>query len=184
MSVGQSVRHVRVPVTGYRQDQREEELYAQAMYGTSPWAGADPTKGLAGQKIKWQYDPDTDQGTVGEYKIPEDRVPGTPVKVYFVYSMDGGPGGTYVIWVLTYVVVEQGGNVTTAATVRSVRDLTQGINIMAVTDPIELAASLFDGKRTPIELQCTFNRWAENIGDTDPNNANLNKIIFEYTAYV
>lgn len=177
-----NVRHVK-PLL--RRETRRQEVYAQDMYGTSPWAGADPTKGLDGQKIKWLYDPDTNQGTVGEWKIPEDRVPGTPIKVYFDYYMDGGPGGALILWVLTYIVVELGGDYTQVATVRTVEDTTLGEDIHALTDPIELSEDLFDGKRKPIELLCTFNRWADDPNnDTDPNNASLNKVIFEYTAYV
>lgn len=178
----QSVRHVK-PLL--RREIRQEEVYAEDMYGTSPWAGADPTKGLAGQSIKWRYDPATRQGVCGDWKVPEDRVPGTPIKVYFVYSMAGGPGGALVEWVLTYVVVERGGNVAAVATVRAVNDVTLGLDLMEVTDPIELEAALFDGKRTPIQLQMTFNRWADDaLNDTDPNYADLFKAIMEYTAYV
>jgi hypothetical protein len=180
-----AVRHVVEPLASEaRQVTWQEEVYAEDMYGTSPWAGADPTKGLVGQKIKWLFDPDTRQGVNGEWKIPEDRVPGTPVKVYFDYFMEGGPGGALVLWAFTYVVVEVGGNVNATASVRSVQDTTLGQYIRTLTDPIVLPASLFDGKRTPIELQCTFNRWADDaVGDTDPNNADLDKVIFEYTAY-
>ena len=174
-------RHV---IPALRQEARQEEIYAENMYGTSPWAGGDPTKGLTGQSIRWQFDPDTNQGVCGDWKIPEDRVPGTPVKVYFVYSMDGGPGGLLVLWVLTHVVVELGGDVTGTAVLGAVADTTHGLDFLSMTDPIELAASLFDGKRTPIELQMTFNRWADDaVGDTDPNNADLYKIVLEYTAY-
>jgi len=166
----QSVRHVK-PLL--RQETRQKEIYAEDMYGTSPWAGADPTKGLTGQSIRWQFDPDTNQGVCGDWKVPEDRVPGTPVKVYFVYSMDGGPGGALIEWVLTYVPVELGGDVTGTAVVRAINDSTHGTDILAVTEPISLPESVFDGKRTDD---------AQN--DTDPNNADLYKTIIEYTAYL
>jgi len=185
MSVSQAIKHAKTPVEGSRQAVRREELYAADFYGTSQWAGADPTKALDGQKIKWEYDPDTNQGTNGEWKIPENRVPGTPVNVYFDYYMDGGPGGDSVLWLLTYVIVELGGDYTQAATLRTVSDTTLGEDIHALTDPITLDADLFDAKAKPIELLCTFNRWADDpLSDTDPNNAELDKIIFEYTAYV
>lgn len=168
-----------------RREVRQQEIYAQDMYGTSPWAGADPTKGLTGQSIRWRFDPATRQGVCGDWKVPEDRVPGTPVKVYFVYSMDGGPGGALILWALTHVVVELGGDVTVTAVVRAVGDTTLGTDILAITEPIELDASLFDGKRTPTQLQMTFNRWADDaVNDTDPNNADLYKVIMQYTAYV
>jgi len=62
----QSVRHVK-PLL--RQETRQKEIYAEDMYGTSPWAGADPTKGLTGQSIRWQFDPDTNQGVCGDWKV-------------------------------------------------------------------------------------------------------------------
>jgi len=177
-----SVRHVK-PLL--RQEVRQEEVYAQDMYGTSPWAGADPTKGLTGQSIRWRFDPATRQGVCGDWKVPEDRVPGTPIKVYFVYSMTGGPGGALVEWVLTHVVVELGGDVTGTPVVRAITDTTLGLDILAKTEPIELDAALFDNKRTPIQLQMTFNRWADDaVNDTDPNYADLYKVVMEYTAYV
>lgn len=168
-----------------RKETRQEEIYATDMYGTSPWAGADPTQGIHGQSIKWRFDPDTRQGVCGDWKVPEDRVPGTPIKAYFVYSMGGGPGGALVEWVLTYVFVELGGDVTGTAVVRAVNDMTHGTDILTITDAIDLAASVFDGKRQPMQLQLTFNRWADDQNnDTDPNNADLYKIIMEYTAYI
>jgi hypothetical protein len=164
---------------------RQEEIYAVDMYGTSPWSGADPTLGQIGQSIKWRYDPDTRQGVCADYKVPEDRVLGTPIKAYFVYSMTGGPGGDLIEWVITYVFVEMGGDVTGTAIVRSVNDTTNGTDILSITEPIEFAASIFDGRRTPMQLQLTFDRWADDAqNDTDPNYSDLYKIIMEYTAYV
>lgn len=181
MPVGKYARHTKNLL---RQETRQEEIYAEDMYGQSPWAGADPTKGLTGQSIRWRFDPSARQGVCGDWKIPEDRVSGTPIKVFLVYSMAGGPGGTLILWTLTYIVVELGGDVTGTAIVRAIEDSTLGLDILAVTDPIELGASLFDGKRTPIQLQMTFNRWADDaVNDTDTNNADLYKVILEYTAY-
>jgi len=185
MPVDRSVRHT-VPLL--RREIRQEEIYAQEMYGTSPWAGAAPSKGLTGQSIRWRFDPATRQGVCGDWKVPEDRVLGTPVKVYFVYSMDGGPGGDGVMWLLTYVVVPRGGDVTGTPVLRTALDVTHGLDILARTDPIELDAALFDGPQmeglTPIQLQMTFNRWADDPNDDDPNNADLYKVLLEYTAYI
>ena len=181
MSLVESTRHVKPLLL---QEIRQEEIYAVDMDGQSPWCAAEPTRGLTGQSIREQYSPDTNQGTCGEWKVPEDRVPGTPIKVYFVYSMAGGPGGALILWVLTHVVVPLGGDVTVTATVRTAEDTTQGLDIMAMTEPIELDASLFDGKQAPVQIQLTFNRWADDPNnDTDTNNADLYKIIMEYTAY-
>lgn len=156
------------------------------MYGQSPWAAADPTLGVTGNSPRWRFDPATNQGVCADWKVPEDRVAGTPVRIYLLYSMAGGPGGALILWVVTYIVVAVGEDVTRNATVRTVEDTTLGLDILAKTEPIELPASEFDGKQTsPIELQLTFNRWAADPNnDTDPNNADLYKAVIEYTAHV
>ena len=180
MSVGRYARHT---LPGYRIATRREEIYAEDMYGTSPWATAPPTKSLTGQSPRWQFHAATDQGVCADYKVPEDRVPGTPIRVYLVYSMPGN-GLLYIVWVLTYVVVPLGAVVTGVATVRSVTDVTTGLNILAMADPILLPASLFDNEQKPTQLQLTFNRFASALEDNDPNVADLFKAIVEYQAYV
>ena len=180
MSVGRYARHT---LPGHRIATRQEEIYAEDMYGQSPWAGADPTKGLTGQSPRWQYSASVNQGVCADYKVPEDRVPGTPIRVYLVYSVPGN-GLLYIVWVLTYVVVPLGAVVTGVATVRSVTDVTEGLDILAMTDPILLPASLFDNEQKPTQLQLTFNRFASALEDDDPNVADLFKAIVEYQAYV
>ena len=72
---------------------KELVITANDMYGTAPGAGADPTKGLTGQSARWRFSATTRQGVCAEVKVPEDRVPGTPIKFYFVFSIPTGPGG-------------------------------------------------------------------------------------------
>lgn len=180
MAVGRYARHT---LPGLRQELREEELYAEDMYGTSPWAGADPTKGLTGDSPRWQFDPDTNQGVCGDWKIPEDRVPGTPISVYFIFSLPGN-GGQEIVWVLTHLVVQIGAAATPDPTVRTTEANTVGLNILQKAPTIYLATSLFDNKQAPVDLQLTFNRFAAAGDDTDTNVADLYKVIFEYMAYV
>jgi len=180
MAVGRYARHT---LPGLRQELREEEVYAIDMSEQSPWCAAEPTKGLTGQSIREQYSPDTNQGTCGDWKIPEDRVPGTPIRVYLVFSLPGN-GGLEIVWVLTYLVVPIGTVVTGTATARETEASTVGLNIMQQAPAIYLAAALFDNKQSPVNLQLTFNRFADAGEDTDPNAADLYKVVFCYTAYV
>ncbi len=181
MPVERGIRHSK-PLL--RQETREVVLMAQDMYGTAPGAGADPTKGLTGQSIRWRFDANTRQGVCADVKVPVDRVPGTPIKFYFVFSIPTGPGGGYIVWRLDYVIVGDGEQVNPTATVRTVRVKTNSVNLITKSPAIEIPTSELDGKAEPIQLQLAFIRYADDAGDTESSSADLYKVIMEYTAYV
>ena len=158
-------------------------ITANDMYGTAPGAGADPTKGLTGQSARWRFSPDTRQGVCADVKVPDDRVPGTPLKFYFVYSIPTGPGGGNILWRLDYVVVGDGELVSSTPTVRTVLAPAGSVNLQSKSDPIEISADEVDGKRSPVQLQLGIIRYADDPGDTETSEADLYKLIMEYTAY-
>ena len=180
MAVGKYARHT---LPGLRQEIREEEIYANDMYGQSPWAQADPTKGLTGDSPRWRFDPDANQGVCGDWKIPEDRVPGTSIRVFFIFSLPGN-GLLSVLWTLTHLLVPIGSAPTPNPNVLTMEEPTVGLNILQKGAGFYLPASIFDNKASPANLQVTFNRFAEAGEDDDGNNADLYKVIFEYMAYV
>jgi len=181
MTIGRYARHTQALL---RQETREVAILAQDMYGTAPGAGADPTKGLTGQSIRLRFDPDTRQGICADIKVPNDRVPGTPIKFYFVYSIPTGPGGGNILWRLDYVIVGNGEQVNPTPNVRTVLAPTKAPNIQSKSDPIIIDASEIDGKAEPIEIQLGIIRYADDAGDTETSAADLYKVIMEYTAYV
>jgi len=162
---------------------KEVVITANDMYGTAPGAGADPTKGLTGQSARWRYSATTRQGVCAEVKLPKDRVPGTPVKFYFVYSIPTGPGGGNILWRLDYVVVGDGEDVTKDPTVRTVLASANSPDLISKSDPIEISADEFDGKSEPIQLQLGIIRYADDAGDTESSDADLYKLVMEYTGY-
>jgi len=162
---------------------KEVVITANDMYGTAPGAGADPTKGLTGQSARWRFSPDTRQGVCAEVKVPNDRVPGTPIKFYFVFSIPTGPGGGNILWRLDYLIVGDGEDITETPTVRTVLVTTNSPNLLTKTDPIEIPASELDGKRSPVQIQRELIRYADDSGDTETSEADLYKVIMEYTGY-
>jgi len=162
---------------------KEVVITANDMYGTAPGAGADPTKGLTGQSARWRYSATTRQGVCAEIKVPDDRVPGTPIKFYFVFSIPTGPGGGNILWRLDYLIVGDGEDITGTPTVRTVLTTTNAPNLMTKTDPIEISASELDGKRSPVQIQLGLIRYADDAGDTETSEADLYKVIMEYTGY-
>jgi len=180
MPVGRYARHT---VPALRQETREVIITANDMYGTAPGAGADPTKGLTGQSARWRFSPDTRQGVCADAKVPNDRVPGTPLKFYFVYGIPTGPGGGNILWRLDYVVVGNGEQVNPTPTVRTVLAPANAPNLQSKSDPIVIDASEIDGKAEPIELQLGIIRYADDAGDTETSEADLYKLIMSYVAY-
>ena len=176
-----SVRHTLAPL---RREVREVVVPAELMYGTAPGAGADPTKGLTGQSIRWRFSATTRQGVCCDVKVPVDRVPSTPLKFRFVYSIPTGPGGGYILWRLDYVAAGKGEQVSPTPTVRTVRALANAPNLISVSDPIVIDASELDSKAQPVELQLGVIRYADDAGDTEASDADLYKLIMEYTAYI
>ena len=174
------IKHTR-PIK--RKVTKEVVITANDMYGTAPGAGADPTKGLTGQSARWRYSATTRQGVCAEIKVPEDRVPGTPIKFYFVFSIPTGPGGGNILWRLDYLIVGDGEDITGTPTVRTVLVTTNAPNLLTKTDPIEISASELDGKRSPIQIQLGLIRYADDAGDTETSEADLYKVIMEYTGY-
>ena len=175
---------VRHTVQRFRQEVRRVAIPAEVMYGTAPGAGADPTKGLTGQSIRWRFDPDTRQGVCADVMVPLERVPGTPLRFYFVYSIPTGPGGGYILWRLDYVVVGDGDEVAPTPTVRTLRVRTPPPGVIDVAGPIEIPASELDGRKPPVQLQLGVIRYADDPGDTETSSADLYKLVMEYTAYV
>ena len=181
MAVGRYARHT---LARLRRETREVVITANDMYGTAPGAGADPTKGLTGQSARWRFSPDTRQGVCADIKVPNNRVLGTPLKFYFVYSIPSGPGGGNILWRLDYVVVGDGELVDASPTVRTVLAPANSVDLQSKSDPIVIEASEIDGKAEPVELQLGIIRYADDAGDTETSEADLYKLIMEYTAYV
>ena len=181
MAAGRDVRHVLAPL---RREAREVFVPAELFYGTAPGAGADPTKGLTGQSPRWRFSATTRQGICAEVRLPRDRVPGTPVRFRFVYSIPTGPGGGHIMWRLDYLVVGNGEDVTSTAAVRTVRAPAPAPGIVVESDPIEIPASELDGKAEPVVLQLGIIRYADDAGDTEASDADLYGLRMEYTAYV
>jgi len=181
MSAGRYARHTSPFL---KQEKREVVITANDMYGIAPGAGADGTKGLTGQSPRWRLSATTREGQCAEVKVPENRVPGTGLKFRFVYSIPTGPGGGYILWRLDYVVVGNGELVNPTPTVRTVRALANAANLQSESDPIEISAAELDGKAEPIQLQLGLIRYADDAGDTETSEADLYKVIMEYTAYV
>ena len=175
------LRHVLPPL---RKEVREVVIPAELMYGRPPGATGDPTKGVTGQSIRWRFAAGARQGVCADVRLPADRVPGTPVKFYFIFSIPTGPGGSYVMWRLDYLVVGRGEDVTASPTVRTVRAPTDAPNIVVRSPAIEVAAGELDGKHQPVELQLGVIRYGDDAGDTETSDADLYKLIMEYTAYV
>ncbi len=183
MPVGRYARHTRpVQVAKTRHVTKEIPIMAEDMYGRPPGAVADPTLGVTGQSIRWRFDPATRQGVCADVKLPVDRAPGTSVKFYFVYSIPTGPGGGDILWRLDYVVAGKGELVTPSPTVRTVLAWANAADLTWTSGPIVVSAAEFDGKAQPIELQLGIIRYADDAGDTEASEADLYKVVMEYTA--
>jgi len=186
MPVGRYARHT---LSKLRQETREVVIYARDMYGTAYGIGADPTAGIYFNCPYWSFDPDTVQGIGADVKLPVDRVPGTPLKFRFVYTIPLGPGGHTIVWRLDWLIRNKGNWLNVVPNTSIIVDTTLARGQLMVTDPIEIPAYQVDiqhlaGEGQPVNLQLGIIRQADDVNDVEPQSAYLFKVLMEYTAYV
>jgi len=183
------LRHVQVPFGTYRQTAKEVVILARDMYGTAYGIAADPTAGSYFNSPYWSFDPDTVQGIGADAKLPLDRVPGTPLKFRFVYTIPTGPGGGNVVWRLDWLIRNKGNWINVVPNTSIVVDKTLSRGELMVTDPIIIKAHEVDiqhlaGEGQPVNLQLGIIRQADDVNDTETSPAYLFKLLMEYRAYV
>lgn len=183
-----ALRHVRVPVSGYRRRTREVVVQANEMYGRPYGIAADPTPGVEFNSPYQSFDPDTVQGICCDVKLPLDRVMETQSRIYLVYYIPTGPGGGDILWRVDHLFRRAGNIINVVPSVRTVRSTTQAPYRITVTPEIlfddwELDWYQQNNEGQPCDLQLGIIRWADDATDTETSAARLLKLIYEYQAY-
>jgi len=183
-----SLRHVQVPIVGYRRTTKQVVVQANEMYGLPYGIAADPTAGVEYNSPYQSFDPDTVQGICCDIKLPLDRVMGTQSKIKLVYYIPTGPGGGDVLWRVDYLFRRAGNILNVVPSTRTVRSTTQAPYRITVTDPIlfddwELDWYQQNTEGQPCDLQLGIIRWVDDATDTETSAARLLKLIFEYIGY-
>lgn len=157
------------------------------MYGRPTNIGADPTQGITANGGYWSFDPDATQGISATVNIPYDRVRGTDVKFYFVYSIPTGPGGGTIMWRLDYLVRGYKNIWNVVATQMHLPTVANFATWLALekTASIIIPAGTVDFQWDlghPVEFHLGFIREAAHQDDTETSVAYLLKVVMEYTA--
>lgn len=181
MPVGRYARHTKKPgTTTIRQELREKVIYAADMT-----IGNDVTAANLGASPVYQFDPDADQWAIADLKVPKDRVPGTPIRLRFVFAITTNPFGD-VAWYISYLVAGEGTDLTGALSLMWEIVAAAGVNLQMTTDGLPIVAADIDpfqiaGKS--VDIQMRIGRDGADALDTATGIANLMKVIAEYTAY-
>lgn len=161
------------------------EIYPPDMYGRAYGLGSDPTAGITFNSPYWSFDPDTDQGIGASIKVPEDRVRGTPVKLYLEFCIPTGPGGGTVMWRLDYLVRGLGWFINVIPAQRHLPTVTKSIFVKTVTAKVEVPGWEVDPQVAvgqPVEFYLGLIRQASHLADTETSAAYLLKVVMEYRS--
>jgi len=166
---------------------RDVPIYAADMYGRPLNIGADPTAGITANGAWQSFDPITTQGICASVNIPYDRVSGTDIKFYFVYTVPTPPGGGVIMWRLDYLVRGEGNLINVAPTQMHLPTLANFSTFLAMdrSASIIIPAWIIDGQWAlghPVEFHLGFIREAAHLADTEASAAYLLKVVMEYQS--
>ena len=166
---------------------RDVPIYAVDMYGR-PWdLGADPTPGVWLNAPFQQFAADTDQGICASVNIPYDRVSGTDIKFYLVYSVVNAPGGGTIMWRIDYLVRGHRNIWSVAPTQRHLPTVAPFSTFLSLdrTTSIIVPAATVDQQwalEHPVEFHLAFIREGTHIDDTETSIVYLLKAVMEYQS--
>lgn len=166
---------------------RDVNIYDSDMYGRPYGIGADPTHTITANGSYWSFDPATTQGVAAKVNVPYDRVKGTDISFYYVFSIPTPPGGGTIMWRLDYLVrgyrniwnvVPTQMHIPTVTNFATFLSLDTTIKIIIPASVVDLQWNLGH----PTEFHLGFIREAAHPADTEASAAYLLKVVMEYTA--
>jgi len=158
---------------------REKVVYANDL---SEGSGS-PTLTSVGLSPVWQLDAQGNSHVLGDLKIPIDRVPGTPIDVKIVFTVNAGGGYGYILLNFDYIVVSEGSNIALGDVMPGLVVTVPAANLQKTTAPIRIASSRLDGLISSADIQFAVQREQLNDADTYGGNVLILKVVFEYYAY-
>lgn len=172
-----NARHVLHPL---QQAKREVIVYAMELRERS----GSPTQTNIGASPVWQMDNGGNDEVDGNIRIPRDRVPGTPIDIRLVFSVDAGGGEDNVLLNVDYLISGQGQLMTAAVQSIGLVVACAAANTSKTTDPMRIPSSVLDELLDISDIAFVVEREGANALDTSGADLHLYKVIWEYTAYV
>lgn len=166
---------------------RDVPIYAADMYGR-PWdLAADPTAGIFMNAPFQQFAADATQGICATVNIPYDRVRGTDIKFYLVYSVVNAPGGGTIMWRIDYLVRGKGNIWSVVPTQMHLPTIANFSTFLALdrTESIIVQAATIDSQWAlghPVEFHLSFIREGDHQEDTETSVVYLLKAVMEYVS--
>ena len=175
-------RYARHTKPALRQETREKIVYAGDMFDIDQ-TGAVFTD--IGYSPVWQFPDGQDSYVHADLKVPNDRVPGTPITVKLVFGMTVEGGIGQVALYVGYYVVGYGESIQAGVFAPAwLLTPAPALNNSYTTPGFLIPASEMAGHRQSIDIQMRIGRDGIHVADTSVGTVNLLKAIFEYTAYV
>lgn len=176
MTTRHAVRHVLHPL---QQVKREVVVYAMEMQaGTGP-----PTLSHINSLTPAWYLQDAATSDIrGNVKVPIDRVPGTPIDMYVVWTVLNQNVGN-VVMLISYNIVGKGDLFTLPQVAPGSVESVPAYYLEKTTGPWRIHESRIDGKLPSVDINFVVRREGAHALDTYNNNVQIIKVIFEYIAY-
>jgi hypothetical protein len=164
----------------FRQEIREKVVYAMEMQ-----AGAgSPTLSHINSLTPAWYLPDAATSNIrGNLKVPNDRVPGTPIDMKIVWTVLNQNVGNVFLKV-SYNVTGSGDLFTLPQVPPGFVDSVPAYFCEKTSGPLRIHESRLDGRQPNVDINFVIEREGAHALDTYNNNVQILKIVFEYTAFV